>query len=855
MWGFTFTLGCSRMMMAPAPAHRQAQPDRAKRLLIGAPMWNDEEAPSRGGVQSRLCSAMPRFAPSTAEFEDLLEDTSDLVLDLDDAGRIVFANPAACRTTGLASLEMVGRPVVELVAPECRQIVERALRAVEGVAPVGELRLIGQGGRAIWLRFTLRKLAPQASCAWRLLGRDLTAIVAAEQRVRQLEEHFRAAFQTTPDAVAINRLSDGAYVEINEGFSAILGHSRADVIGRTSLDLGIWADPQERAALVQALKERGAVQGFEARFRKKNGLVELGVMSARVVTLNGEPHILSVTRDLTAWKLAERTLLDREASLEEAQQISRTLMAAIEQAAEDIIIVDPDGCIQYCNPSFQRITGYSLAEVIGRNPRILKSGHHDEAFYRTLWTTIKAGRTWTGRITNRRRDGALIVEDATISPITDRAGRPQGFVSVKRDVTAQLELEQAFYHAQKMESIGRLAGGVAHDFNNLLTVINGYSSLILGRLHEADPLRAGVGEILKAGERATSLTSQLLAFSRKQVTEPRVLDLSLAVHEAERMLRRILGEDIELQTRAAPGATVMADPGQVHQVLMNFAVNARDAMPKGGELEIETRVVDLGGGSGAGPADLDRGRYVVLTVRDSGVGMEPQVLEHIFEPFFTTKEPGKGTGLGLSTVYGIVRQNGGTITAESTPGEGTTMRVFLRQVEAGALMAPSGGEPVEVRGTETVLIVEDQEDVRRMTVQALRGYGYKVLEAEDGAAALDLAGRHRGPIDLVVTDVVMPVMGGVEMAERLQALRPGARVLFTSGYWGEMISHPGGLTPGTNYLPKPYTPEALAARIRAAVSQARSSDNSAGGLEESPPPIFRRRLTPEATAWSPGGAW
>ena len=617
------------------------------------------------------------------ELTNLLTDIHDIVFDVGPHGEILFANPAAAKTSGYSIEEMRALNFSQVVAPEFVQLLDLTLRAVRSSrSPAdSELQLSGKSGNRIWLRARFR---PLDSAAVRVVGQDLSDTVTAEMRVRQIEEHFRAAFQTPADAVAINRISDGAYVEINEGFTVVTGYSREEVMGKTSLELGVWADPKEREILIERLRQDGAVRDFEGHFRRKSGLVEPGLMSARIVMLSGEPHILSVTRDMAAWNLAERALAEREERLAEALQLSRTLMAAIEQAAEDITITDLDGNIQYCNPSFQRVTGYSASEIIGKNPRFLKSGRHGAEFYRQMWEAIQDGRTWNGRFTNRRRDGRLIVEDATISPITSTTGKLQGYVAVKRDVTEQLELEARYYQAQKLESIGRLAGGVAHDFNNLLTVILGYSRLILERASLDGRGRVQMEEILKAGERASALTAQLLAFSRKQVIEPRPLDLSAVVQEAERMLRRVLGEDIDLETRTTPGAAVMADPGQMHQVLMNLAVNSRDAMPSGGKLSIATELIQFAASSTSIPPELAPGPYVLLTVADSGVGMTDEVLAHVFEPFFTTKEDGKGTGLGLATVYGIVRQNHGAITIDSEPGTGTTVRIYLPRIQPDA---------------------------------------------------------------------------------------------------------------------------------------------------------------------------
>ena len=385
----------------------------------------------------------------------------------------------------------------------------------------------------------------------------------------------------------------------------------------------------------------------------------------------------------TACIAVEQEKIRGSAERVRAEKDRASLAVAIEQSAEAILITDLDGNIQYCNPAFERISGYVYTEVVGRNPRFLKSGRQTKEFYAELWTTIKSGRVWSGHFINRRKDGSLCEEDATISPIRDPAGKLTGFVAASRDVTERVSLENQLKQAQKLESIGRLAGGVAHDFNNLLTVINGYSEMGLERLPEGDPLRDLLTQIRKAGERANGLTRQLLAFSRKQVIEPRRVNLNELILESTKMLRRIVREDIEITTNLNPAAgDVMADPGQLHQILMNLVVNARDAMPSGGRLSLRSSRLQLDRLEAASLPGTRPGPYAVIEVSDTGVGMSDEIQQKAFDPFFTTKPEGTGTGLGLSTVYGIVRQGGGWIKVESQPGMGATFRIGLPSADA-----------------------------------------------------------------------------------------------------------------------------------------------------------------------------
>jgi PAS domain S-box-containing protein len=354
------------------------------------------------------------------------------------------------------------------------------------------------------------------------------------------------------------------------------------------------------------------------------------------------------------------------------------LATAVEQAAESIVITDSSGTIQYVNPAFERTTGYSRSEAIGKNPRILKSAIQDDSFYREMWNTISGGEVWTGRFINKRKDETLFEEEATISPVRDGTGRIVSFVGVKRDVTKEVALEKQLLHSQKMEAVGRLAGGVAHDFNNLLTAIIGYGQLVERRLDADNPLRSEVKEIMDAGHRAAALTSQLLAFSRRQTLVPRNINLNEIIDNLMRMLRRIIGEDVELSFQASPNLSpVFADPGQIEQVIMNLAVNARDAMAHGGRLIIETSNALLDDAYCRKHLWARPGRYVQISVSDTGMGMDAETQRRIFEPFFTTKDIGRGTGLGLAVVYGIVKQHDGFIHVYSEPGQGTTFRLYL----------------------------------------------------------------------------------------------------------------------------------------------------------------------------------
>ncbi len=516
-----------------------------------------------------------------------------------------------------------------------------------------------------------------------------------------------------------------------------------------------------------------------------------------------------------AWSVADqvagaltRVRLDEE---------RRRLSTAIEQAAESVMITDNQGTILYVNPTFEQLSGYSRAEVIGRNPQLLKSGKQDTAFYQSLWATISAGKVWHAHMVNKNKDGTLRTLDTTITPVRGESDQIVNYVGLQRDISRELQLEEQYLQAQKMEAVGLLAGGIAHDFNNLLTAINGFAELMVFELPADDPNQETAAKILGAGQRAADLVRQLLAFSRKQVIQPRVLDLNHVVVNLEKMLRRIIGEDIHLETTLTPGLwSIKADPTQIEQVIVNLSVNARDAMPDGGELKIETANVVLDAAYVADHLGAQPGEHVQLSVSDTGIGMSEEVRARIFEPFFTTKERGRGTGLGLATVYGIVEQNGGHIWVESEEGRGTVFRLYLpRSMEVADSQGTLDQERVPLGGKETVLLVEDEAAVRELVAFALRGQGYTVLEAASGQDALRLVQKRSGEINLLLTDVILPGgMNGKDLADRLLEERPGLKALFMSGYADSTIARHGVLETGVPFIEKPFLLQELARKVR-----------------------------------------
>ena len=508
-----------------------------------------------------------------------------------------------------------------------------------------------------------------------------------------------------------------------------------------------------------------------------------------------------------------------ERALREANE---HLAAVIQSSPLAIYTLDPRSTVLTWNRAAEALYGWQAAELIGRP---LPTIGHDVEDHGRLRDRVLRGESLRGvEVTRRRKDGTSVNISLSVAPLHDAAGRVTGMLSLAADVTEMRQLEVQYRQAQKMEAVGRLAGGIAHDFNNLLTAIIGTTALVLEDLGLESRARLDIQEIEKAAKRAAGLTRQLLIFSRQQVLEPRALDLNALVGNLEKMLHRLIGEDIELRTKQATAlGAVRADPGQLEQAIVNLVVNARDAMPQGGRLTIETADVELDRGYVAGHVPTQPGPYVLLAISDTGVGMDGATKARLFEPFFTTKEPGRGTGLGLATVYGIVKQSGGYIWTYSELGHGTTFKIYLPRVaETPEAPESTTSPPTPVRGSETLLVVEDQEEVRKLTKRVLEARGYTVLAARNGAEALEIVAQHPSRIHLMITDVVMPGMNGRELAQHARARRSYLKVLYVSGYTGEAVLQHRLLEPGVAFLQKPFTPDVLARKTREVLDNTKS---------------------------------
>jgi PAS domain S-box-containing protein len=776
---------------------------------------------------------------------------------------------------------------------------------------------------------------------WNRFRRTAIKREQIEEALRESEAKYRMMFRTNPDAINLNRASDGTYLDINEGFTNTMGYTREDFVGKTPIHLNIWDDPKDRERLVAALKKDGFVQNMEARFRGKDGIVRTGLMSARLLEINGESVLLSITRDISEYKKIEEALRESEERFKELAEllpqcvyeadtdgiftyanrrafelfgythedfekglnvihmvipeerarakaaIEKVFMraspgkeygytglkkdgssfamdiysspiirqgktvgmrgivvdmterrraeerirqsedlfrAAFESAPVGMAIIDRETGFIKVNEQICRSLGYHADELEGRSFNDF-THPDDRQGGRERWNQLLSGKG-TFNVAEKRyihKDGRIVWAIVSNSLIYTKEKEPLYFVSHLIDISDRKQaeadkakLQEQLSQAQKMESVGRLAGGVAHDFNNKLGIIIGNVEMAMMEAELAAPIRQELEEIMNAAQHSAALVRQLLGFARKQTVSPKVLDLNDTVSGMLKMLRRLIGEDIDLAWM--PGHDlwqVKMDPAQVDQILANLAVNARDAISGVGKVTIETDNVTLDEDYCAVHAGCIPGQYALLAVSDDGAGMEKEVLEHLFEPFFTTKEVGKGTGLGLSTVYGIVKQNKGFVNVYSEPGRGSTFKIYLPRFEMDGIADKKEASPETPKGAaETVLLVEDEESILKVGKAMLERLGYRVLAAGRPSAAIRLVGEHAGPIHLVLTDVVMPELNGKELVEQLKSKCPGLKCLYMSGYTANVIAHHGVLDKGVSMIQKPFSLRDLATKVR-----------------------------------------
>ncbi len=727
-----------------------------------------EDITERKRAEAALRESEERFRSlSNASLEGIM---------IHDRGVILDANVAFARLFGYEQPEeLIGKNGIELLLiPEARVRIHQRIQRHEK----GPLEVIGvrKDGTTFVGETDSQPIKYRGHDVRIVSCRDITKRKRSEEAQRETEIRFRAVFENSRDAIDISK--NGVHCFANPAYLILFGHeSNEKIVGTSILD---DIAPSHRQQILQNIRRRTDREPipptYVTRGRKTDGTEFYMEISAAAFEMQGETYSVASIRDITERRLAEE---ERE-----------RLTVAIEQTGETVVVTDAEGTIQYVNPMFEAVTGYSRTEAVGQNPRILKSGKHDKAFYLELWNTIASGRVWQGRFVNRKKDGSLYIEDASISPVHDNEGRIVNYVAVKRDVSEHLrafeeraKLEDQLRQAQKMESIGTLAGGIAHDFNNILTAIIGYGNVALMKMAKDDPQRLNIEHMLDAANRAAHLTKDLLLFSRKQISERKPLDLNNVIRKVETFLRRVIGEDIECKATQFAGALpILGDAHQLEQVLMNLATNARDAMPKGGVFSVTTDQVKFDNESISIDGYVKPGNYALITISDTGKGMDEATRDHIFEPFFTTKEVGKGTGLGLAVVYGIIKQHEGTINVYSESGRGTTFTIYLPLIVAPVDATTSPVEERPTGGTETILLAEDDENVRKLTRTVLEDFGYKVITAFDGQDAVIKYKENKDKIQLLLFDIIMPKTTGKEAYDEIKAITPEVKVLFVSGY-------------------------------------------------------------------------
>jgi len=756
---------------------------------------------------------------SEEKYRLLVENANEAIFVIQD-GMLRFFNIKNIELIGYSKEELTSTPFINFVHPDDREVtLGRYLKRIRGeeLPGVSVFRVIDKAGNIKWAEVNSVLISWEGRPATLNFLDDITERKRGEEVLRESQERFRLAFEDANIGMCLVDLN-GRLTRVNQKMCEIFGYTRKELEGLTVNDIAHPEDLDLSPTFMDRVTS-GEVEHaiFEKRYFDKNGHIVYGQVSSSLVRdAQGVPqYFISHVQDVTERKQAEEAL----------KQSEERYRAVANSAIDSIITIDNAGIIIGWNQGAEHTFGFNETEILGQSLDVLMPESYREAHTVGLNRLQKGGEPRvigrTVELEGKRKNGSEFPLELSLAQWETKEG--QFFTGIIRDITKRKRaeeekatLQEQLRQSQKIEAIGRLAGGIAHDFNNLLTVIKGYSQLSLIELKEDVPLRGNIEEIKRASDKAADLTRQLLAFSRRQILEMKVLDLNTALRDMDKMLHRLIGEDIELTTLLADDlGRVKTDPGWVEQIIMNLAVNARDAMPSVGKLTIETANVELDGAYARNHIAVTPGRYVMLSMSDTGVGMTPEVRQQVFEPFFTTKEKGKGTGLGLSTVYGIVKQSGGNIWVYSEPGQGTTFKIYLPRVDEPLEELKEKVVKEELpRGNETILLVEDEEVVRKLAVRILKRQGYTVLEGSHGNEAIDVCKQHKGPVHLLLTDVVMPQMSGRQLAEQLKQVCQDFRVLYMSGYTDNAITHHGVLEEGMNYIQKPFTVDGLARKVR-----------------------------------------
>jgi PAS domain S-box-containing protein len=727
----------------------------------------------------------------------------------DTENRILRVNQRVADSIGKTVAEIEGKPSLEIYPQEAAGFYADDLEVIRsGMPKIGYVETLrDQEGKELWVQ---TDKVPYSDNDGKVIGiivmsQDVTERRLAENVLRESEERFSSAFEFAPIGIALVAL-DGRWLKVNHAICALVGYSEAELLARTFQEI---THPDDLIADMECVRRllAGEIRSYvmEKRYIHARGhLVSILLDVSLVRDSHGQPlYFIAQIQDITERKRVEESL--------------RLLNSAVEQSRESILITEakldlPGPKIIFVNPAFTQMTGYTATEAIGKTPRMLQGLRTDKTVLSRLRKNLENGESFAGEAVNYRKDGSEFDMEWQVAPLRNAVGIITHYVAIQHDITGRKQLEAKLFQSQKLETVGKLAGGIAHEFNSILTAIIGRSELLLGELPAGSPLAKNATEITKAASRAVILTRQLLAYGRKQFLQPESLDLNRVIAGMTGIFHNLMGADVDVQiVPAADLHAVRADAGQIEQVIVNIAMNARDAMPDGGKLTLETANVSFNKDSQDSIPELKPGDYVMLAITDTGAGMSDAVKARLFEPFFTTKGVGQGTGLGLSTCYGIVKQSDGHISVHSESGRGSTFKIYLPQVGSQAeIPAQRLDSPDLPRGMETILLVEDDPAMREMAAALLRRLGYTVFAAANGIEALGLKNKPgTGHIDLLFTDVVMPHMNGRESDGRASVLFPGTKILFATAYAEEAIVHQG-----VAILQKPFTPSALAHKLR-----------------------------------------
>lgn len=783
--------------------------------LIEAELWFTV---SRSSSIRIMKPTLLSSASEQARMAQLFNHVRDAVIMLDPAGVVGFWSRGAADIYGRSPTEALNCCYLELVPQRCRAEQVRLIhRALEGEESSAEWQTTSPTGQAMWLEGDFRPMhdanGKRLGCA--ILLHDVTKWRAAEMARKASEELLRTIADNIPGAVFQLRIAgDGARSVsfVSGGVEELLEKSPAE-LNAAMASGNVAVVPEDRAAFWSSLDDARARHiPWDTDFRVRPPRTG----QQKWIRLRAIPSRLPDGG--TLWNGVMIDMSDQMAAAEALRDSEARYRLLTDNTTDLIARLDPDGTFHYVSPAAQSLFGAAPESCVGRHLRDFLPEDDAPRMFELFDRLARGQSAYT--ITHRWRTetGELVWCESTTRAVRQPDGSLAEIVMVTRSIEERRKLEAKVQKAQKLEAVGRLAGGVAHDFNNLLTVINGFSEMILRGLAHPDPARltSQVQEIRKAGERASTLTRQLLAFGRQQVQTRTRVNLNVVVEETRKFIGRVLGEDIEIETDlAADLVPIFADVGQVEQVLMNLVLNARDAMPDGGTLTLRTANARF---DVEPDEDVRVGDYAMLAISDTGIGMDEDTRARAFEPFFTTKELGKGTGLGLATVYGIVKQSGGHIEVESRVGRGTTFRVFLPRRESLVQGTDRRPGSITLAGRETILLVEDDDSVRHVTASMLHTLGYKVVQAPGGLEALKQCREHRGPIHVLLTDVVMPMMNGREVADRVQSILPGVRTLYMSGYTDDSILRHGVVDDDVAFISKPLSREALGRKLREILS-------------------------------------